>query len=98
MAVAVVLSISVVAAKLVTARLLSLSRSRISRVASLRQETTGRLRSVQGQKALVEQNKAALTTRKMKLAKKKARLLEEMKAIETEEEARQKRTELRRVE
>lgn len=97
MVLALVLMFLVVGAKVMTAQLLGRMKAQIAQVAQLRQETAGRLKSAQGQKGIVEQNRAALTTKKNKLAKKVSVLKTELKQVEDEGQARQRRTEIRKV-
>jgi hypothetical protein len=97
MVLALVLMFLVVGAKVMTAQILGRMKAQIARVAQLRQEATGRLKSVQGQKGVVEQNRAALNTKKTKLSKKVSLLKTELKQVEDEGQARQRRTEIRKV-
>ena len=81
MVMALLLMFASVGAKVFTGQLISRMKHQISHVASIKQETLGRLKMVQSQKAVAVQNKGSLTTKKTKLSKRLNRLKKEMGTI-----------------
>ncbi len=84
--------------KIFTAHLITRMKSQISQVGQIKQGTLGRLKAVQSQKTVSEQNKAALLTKKTRISKKLNRLKSEMERMKGAEAVRKQRSEMRKVE
>ena len=98
MVAALLLMFAAVGAKVIASQLISRMKHQISHVAQIKQEALGRLKMVQSQKAVAEQNKTALIAKKTKVSKRLNRLKKEMSTIQQEDEARKQRTSMRKVE
>ena len=97
MVAALVLTFSVIGAKVMITQLIGRMNRQISQVAQIKAEALNRLKAAQSQKAVADKNKLTLEKKKAKLAKKLSRLKGEMAEIKGEEDARRKRAEQRRV-
>ncbi len=95
---ALLLMLGSVIAKVATAQLITRMKHQISHVANIKQEAMSRLKMVQSQKAVAEQNKVSLTTKKTKIGKRLGRLKKEMSTLKQDNEARAQRTGMRKVE
>ena len=98
MMVALLLMLGSIGVKVVTAQLITRMRQQIGQVASVKQEVLNRLKVVQSQKAVADQNKGALINKKTKLVKRFKRLKRELSEIEEEVDARKQRQALRKIE
>jgi len=97
MLVTLVLITLVVVVKVFTAQLVNRMKVQIAQVAHIRQDALNRLKSVQSQKGVVDQNQRMLNDKKTKLAKRITRLKQEIAEMEKEEEARKQRVSMRKV-
>jgi hypothetical protein len=97
MIIALSLMSAAVGVKILTAQLIGHMNHQISQVAHTKAEALGRLKMVQSQKSVGDQNKAALTTKKTRLTKKTDRLKREMGDMKDQEDARRQRTGMRKV-
>ena len=95
---ALALMSAAVAAKVLAAQLVGRMRHQVGQVAQMKADALGRLKMVQNQKTLGEQNKTALVARRNKLSKKMERLRQEIGDLREQEEVRRQRTEMRKVE
>jgi hypothetical protein len=98
MVAALLLMFAAVGAKVLTAQMISRMKQQISHVAHIKQEALGRLKMVQSQKAVADQNKGSLTSKKTKVGKRLNRLKKEASTMQQDDEARKQRTGLRKVE
>ena len=94
---ALVFMFAAVGAKVATTQLLARMNNQISRVTQTKQEALNRLKGVQGQKAVAEQNVKALEMKKAGLTKKIKRLQKEAQQFAEEEQVRKQRTAMRKV-
>ena len=94
---ALVMALSVMAAKLIITQLLSRMKRQISQVAQIKQDSLNRLKSAQSHKAIMEKNKSMLERKKTKLAKKLSHMKQELAGVKEEESARRQRVQSRRV-
>jgi hypothetical protein len=95
---ALLLMFASVGAKVFMAQMISRMKHQISHVAHIKQEALGRLKMVQSQKAVADQNKGVLTTKRTKIAKRLSRLKKEASTLQQDDEARKQRTGMRKVE
>lgn len=94
---ALVLSFAVILAKVMITQMIARMNRQINQVAQVKSEALGRLKGVQGQKAIIAKNKSVLDKKKKKIEKQIGRLKKEMGEMKEEETARRKRSEARRV-
>jgi endonuclease/exonuclease/phosphatase (EEP) superfamily protein YafD len=97
MIVTLVLIALVVVVKVVTAQMVNRMKVQIAQVVHIRQDALNRLKSVQSQKGVIDQNQRMLNDKKAKLAKRIARIKQEIAEMEKEEEARKQRVSMRKV-
>ncbi|MGY8827430.1 MAG: hypothetical protein ACKVJG_26545 [Candidatus Latescibacterota bacterium] len=87
-----------VGVKVSIAQMISRMTDEISNVGRIKQEALGRLKFVQNQRAVAEQNKGSLTTKRTKIAKRLSRIKKESSTLQQDEEKRKQRTGIRKVE
>ena len=97
MVAALVLMFGAVGAKIMTTARIAQLNSRINHVEQDKQEVMGRLKGVQNQTAVLQQNMRVMETKKAKLSKKYARLQKEESQFHNEEATRKQRTGMRKV-
>ena len=97
MLMALVLSFSVIVAKVMITQLIGRMNRQIGQVSQGKAEALGRLKAAQSQKAIIAKNQMLLDKKKTKIGKKLGRLKKEMGEMKGEEDARRKRSEARRV-
>ena len=82
---ALLFSLASIGAKILATWLIGRMKHQISHVASIKQETLGRLRIAQSQKGVAVQNKGLLTTKKVKIEKRLNRMNKDMGDIEQDD-------------
>ena len=97
MVAALVLMFGAVGAKILTTARIAQLNTRINHVEQDKQEALGRLKGVQNQTAVLQQNMRVMETKKAKLSKKYARLQKEESQFHNEEATRKQRTGMRKV-